>query len=139
MKLKSIALLAIVLVFCVGLLGCNGKSISGDEAKAHILSFFEAVEAGDYEKAETHLHPERPISLEKFFGTIKESENLDFQSDITIEKYTGFSSSYYDSTVKGSAYTLDMKTTVGDKDVKISIEIVRNEKGFGIYNLDINP
>ena len=139
MKLKSIILLAIVLVFSVGLLGCNGKGVTGDEAKAHIHSFFEAVDAGDYEKAETYLHPERPISLEKFFGTIKESENLDFQSDITIEKYTGFSSSYYDSTVKGSTYTLDMKTTVGDEEVKISIEIVRNEKGFGIYNLNITP
>ena len=44
----------------------------------------------------------------------------------------------YDSTVNGSTYELTMRTKVGDKTVKFTIEIVKNENGYGIYNLDLD-
>ena len=57
---------------------------------------------------------------------------------IKIEKYTNFSSSMYNSTVDGSTYELSMKTKVGEQEVKFTIEIVKNDEGYGIYNFDID-
>lgn len=139
MKNKSIALFLFVMLLTFSLLGCNGKGITDDEAKAHINDFFKEIEAGDYEKAETYLHLERPASLQEYLNTIETDNNLNFKLGIKVEKYTNFSYSIYDSTVQGSTYTLDMKTMVGDAKLGMSIEIVRNENGYGIYNFDIKP
>ena len=78
------------------------------------------------------------LDLETFLLNVEQEENVDFQAGIEIEKYTGFSSSMYDSTVNGSTYELTMRTKVGDKTVKFTIEIVKNENGYGIYNLDLD-
>ena len=134
---KKALILAIVALCICSLMSC-GNAIKGDEAKAFINDFFEALVVEDYEKAETFLHPERPADLEKFFLNVEKEEGVDFQAGIEVEKYTGFSSSLYDSTVDGSRYELTMKTRVGDDDVKFTIEIVKNENGYGIYNLDLD-
>ena len=131
-------LLAItVACLCVCSLVSCGNGIKGDEAKALINDFFVAIVAEDYDKAESFLHPERPADLESFLLNVEQEENVDFQAGIEIEKYTGLSSSMYDSTVNGSTYELTMRTKVGDKAVKFTIEIVKNENGYGIYNLDL--
>lgn len=137
-KVKSViaAFLVCILSVC-SLVSCS-DGIDGDEAKSFISDFFVAIVAEDYEKAETFLHPERPADLETFLLNIEETENLDFQAGITVEKYTGVSSSYYDSTVDGSTYELTIKTNVAESVVKFTIEIVQNENGYGIYNLDID-
>ena len=75
--------------------------------------------------------------LEAFFQGLESQAGLDF-SNIVIDKYTGFSSSYYDSTVKGAAYSLDMDVLAGGQDLEIEIEIVKNDNGYGIYNLDVD-
>ena len=137
-KTVRILICAIAACACVfSLASCKG-GIKGDEAKAHINEFFAAVADEDYDKAESLLHPERPADLEEFFSGVEEAKDIDFQEGIEIEKYTGFSSAFYDSTVGGSTYGLTMKTMVGEKEVKFTIEIVKNEAGFGIYNLDID-
>ncbi len=130
----------IILVACIfvfSFASC-GNGIKGDEAKAFINDFFAAIVAEDYDKAEGFLHPERPADLETFLLNMEKEENIDFQAGIEIEKYTGFSSSLYDSTVDGSTYELTMHTNVGDKIVTFTIEIVNNENGYGIYNFDLN-
>ena len=134
---KKILVITITCVFVCSLVSC-GNGIKGDEAKAYINDFFAAVVAEDYDKAESLLHPERPADLETFLLNVENEENVDFQEGIEIEKYTGFSSSLYDSTVAGSTYELTMRTKVGNKTVKFTIEIVRNENGYGIYNLDLD-
>ena len=129
-------LLAItVACLCVCSLASCGNGIKRGEAKALINDFFVAIVAEDYDKAESFLHPERTADLEAFLLNVEQEENVDFQAGIEIEKYTGFSSSMYDSTVNGSTYELTMRTKVGDKTVKFTIEIVKNENGYGIYNL----
>lgn len=133
-KRLSVLLLGILIVL---LASCSG-GIDREEAKAFIGNFLEAVEAEDYEKAKTFLHPERPADLEAFFTGVEDREDIDFQAGITVEKYTGYSSSYYDSTVGGSTCELTMKAKVGEADVKITVEIVQNDNGYGIYNLNID-
>ena len=133
---KGTILFFLVLTLIFSLVGCSG-GISGDDAKTHINSFLDAIEKSDYEEATTYLHPERPTDLKAFFEFIEKEEDLDFSS-IEITKYTGFSSSYYDSTVGGSTYTQSMKVDVGGKEAEMEIEIVKNDNGYGIYNLDID-
>ena len=130
--------LSVILAFAlvITLSACSG-GISGDEAKTLINDFFEAVESGDYAAAETFLHPERPADLQAFFEGIEQENNLDF-STVEIEKYTGFESALYDSTVDGSVYSLTMKLSVSGQTVKSEIEIVKNDSGYGIYNLNVD-
>ena len=134
---RNILLISIACICVFSFVSC-GNGIKGDEAKAFINDFFVAIVAEDYDKAESFLHPDRPADLEKFFLNVEKEKNIDFQSGIEIEKYTGFSSSLYDSTVDGSTYELTMRTKVGDKKVEFTVEIVKNENGYGIYNLDLN-
>jgi len=83
------------------------------------------------------LHPKRPADLQEFFEALENENDVDFAS-INIEKYTGFKSSWYDSSVGGSTYSLKMKIAVSDKIIEAEIEIVKNDNGYGIYNLDID-
>ena len=129
----------IVLSVCILLFSSCSGGIKESEAKAHINEFFAAIVDEDYSNAENLLHPECPADLKEFFTSIEEAEDIDFQEGIEIERYTGFSLALYDSTVKGSTYELTMNTTVGEKKVEFTIEVVRNEAGFGIYNFDLNP
>lgn len=137
-KSLQILMLCIALSTFIFLLSSCSEGIQGSEAKAHINEFFDAIVDEDYSKAESLLHPERPGDLKRFFDNIEDANSIDFQEGIEIEEYTGFSSALYDSTVKGSTYELTMKTTVGEKKFEFTIEIVKNEAGFGIYNLDVN-
>ncbi len=137
MNIKKRLSILLIGIFIVLLASCSG-GIDRDEAKVFIGNFLEAVETEDYAKAETFLHPERPADLEAFFTGVENKENIDFQAGITIEKYTGYSSSYYDSTVGGSTCKLTMKAKVGESDVKMTIEIVQNDNGYGIYNFNID-
>ncbi len=136
--MKKTILTAIISCFCIfSLVSCSG-GIKGDEAKAFINDFFAAIVAEDYDKAEEFLHPERPADLETFLLSVENDEDIDFQSGIEIEKYTGFSSTVYNSTVGGATYELTMRAKVGDKEVEFTIEIVKNENGYGIYNFDLD-
>ena len=127
----------LILCLCMFLLSSCKGGIQGSEAKAHVNEFFAAIVNEDYSEAETLLHPERPAELESFFLDVEEEKGVDFQEGIEIEKYTGFSSAFYDSAVGGSTYELTMQTKVGEETIEFTIEIVKNEAGFGIYNLNL--
>ena len=138
---KNIARLLLVALLTLSLLtavtSC-GKGISGDEAKAFIGDFLAEISEGDYEAAEEFLHPDRPADLKSFFEETEAEDGVDFQAGIEIEKYTNFKSSLYNTSVGGSAYELTMKTVVGENEVLFTIEIVKNNNGYGIYNLYLN-
>lgn len=130
-----------VITVCCLFISCFASCKSGideKEAKEFVNDFFQAIVAEDYENAATFLHPERPADLEPFLLDVEREESIDFQRGIKIEKYTSVSAASYDSTVNGSTCELTMETTVGEKNVKFTIEIVQNENGYGIYNLDID-
>ena len=133
---KKILSLVLATGLVLSLSACSG-GIDGEEARTYVSDFFDTVETGDYAAAAAFLHPERPADLEAFFQGLESQEGLDF-SNIVIDKYTGFSSSYYDSTVKGAAYSLDMDVLAGGRTLEVEIEIVKNDNGYGIYNLDVD-
>ena len=90
---------------------------------------FDAVENKDYELAASYLHPEYPLELAKFFEWLENEKGYDC-SNIQIDKHTGFSSSYYDSTVGVSAYTLQMDVLLSGVSISMAIEIVKNDNGY---------
>ena len=135
--LRNILFFSLALLCAASLASC-GNAIKKDEAKAVVNDFFNAIVAEDYKTAKGLLHPDRPADLETFFQNVEQREGVDFQSGIEIKKYTGFSSSVYDSTVGGSRYELTMRTTVGEDTVTFTVEVVKNENGYGIYNLDLD-
>lgn len=137
MKKRSILLFVIALALCVSLVACKG-GISKNEAKDITQSFIVAIENGDFAKAESYLHPEKPLDLEKYFNGIEERAGVDFQKGIEIKRYTGFSTSLYDSEVDGSDYELEMNIIVDGVAFELSIEIVKNDLGYGIYEVDID-
>lgn len=134
---RSVVIFMLCLSCAFSLASCKG-GIDTKEAKSFINEFFDVIETGDYETAKTFLHPERPADLEPFFTEIEKDENIDFQQGIEIDRYVNFKSSYYDSTVDGSTYKPTIRTKVGDTAVTFTIEIVSNDNGYGIYNLDID-
>lgn len=132
--MKKFVCVFLILIIGFSLSSCSG-GISGDEAKTYINEFFEKISSEDYAAAEEFLHPEHPAELQVYFETIENEENVDFSS-INIERYTGFKTAMYDSTVGGSTYSLTMKISVSDKIGMMEIELVKNDNGYGIYNLD---
>ncbi|MBQ3099977.1 MAG: hypothetical protein IJC50_03195 [Clostridia bacterium] len=140
MKPKNIKKYSLILMLCavclLSLSACKG-GISGDEAKATVNEFFEAVVNENYEEANALLHPDRYTDSSEFFLSIEEESGLDFQQGIEIVKYSGFSSSYYNSEVGGSRYELTMQVKIGESDMSFSVEIVKNGNGYGIYNLHL--
>lgn len=133
--MKKVLIFLLAFIVCTTT-ACSG-GISGDKAKTSVNDFLSAVADGDYEKAETFLHPDRPADLQQFFESMEQSKNVDF-SDIRFEKYTGFENLFYDSSVGGSSYSLDMKVSVSGVHADFEFELVQNDKGYGIYNFDID-
>jgi hypothetical protein len=139
MKKTIFRILVTVLISCSVLLNfasCSG-GIDRDEAKLFIESFFSEISSENYKGAEARLHPDRNEDLEAFFTGIEAAKNVDFQSGITVESYTGFSYSWYNSTVDGSTlkYTIDAK--IGNASAVFDVEIVKNDNGYGIYYLNL--
>ena len=134
--MKKIIAVFLVVMLVFSLCACS-KGISGKEAKQHVNEFLEKVKAEDYSAAEEYLHAERPADIQMFFEGLEHAEGVDF-STVSIKEYTGLRSTLYDSTVGGSTYTLMMKLSVSGKTAELEIELVRNENGYGIYNLDVD-
>ncbi len=137
MKIKAIISILLVLIFAISLVGC-GAGIKKNEAKETAEAFLGAVASGNFEKAETYLHPERPFDIEKYFNEKEARAGVDFQKGIEIKRYTEYSSSVYDSEVDGSDFELEMNVIVDGVAFEISIEVVRNDLGYGIYEIDLD-
>ena len=129
--------LAVIACLCMFSFTSCVESMIQDKEKAFINDFFAAISDENYSEAETFLHPERPADLETFFLNVEDKTDIDFQNGIEIEKYTGVSSAKYDSTVNGSTCEITLRANVGNEKVTFIIEIVNNDNGYGIYNLDV--
>ena len=128
----TVAVLLCVLVLSLTL--CNG-GIRGEDAEKTVDDFFSAVAADDYDKAQTYLHPEVNNSLKNFLQRIEYAYGIDFSQGLQINEYTGLYYSQYDTEVGGSLYGMSMKATASDKEIDVTILIVKNRNGYGIYNI----
>ena len=137
MKIK--ALISVILVLALGLtvVGC-GTRVKKKEAKETTEAFLEAVESGDYNKAKGYMHPEKQIDVEKYFAGLESKLGVDFQKGIEITRYTDYSSSVYDGDVGGGEYEIEMNVTVDGLSFELSVSVVRNDAGYGIYEIDFD-
>lgn len=130
-------LLAVLLVAAMSLTAC-GDSVTREETKAASEALFAALSTKDYQAASALFHPEADMTPDRvaaFCEQLHSQTGLDFSKGATIERYTGMSASLFDSNVGGSRYELTMKVKVGETTATFRVEVVRNDDGFGIYNL----
>ena len=133
-KLGKIICFGIVVCLVFSMLCSCETKIKRTDAKAIFEDFFRAIKAEDYEKAEGYLHPDHQGALESSFSAIELSEKIDFQESIVIERYTSFSSSYYDSEYDGAKFTLVANARVSEVPVVIELTVVDNDDGRGVYH-----
>ena len=137
MKIKAILSFVIVFALCFSLVGC-GNRIKKEDAKETVEAFLQSVQDGNYEEAKKLLHPDRPFDIEKYFNSKEAEYGIDFQKGIEIKAYTEYSSSLYDSEVDGSDYELELNILVDGFVIELSVDLVKNDLGYGIYDLDID-
>ena len=133
--MKKGLILIIALMLCLAIIGCGNED---DQAKKTAEAFLTSVAEGNFENARTYLHPSREIDVEKRFNNYESWAGIDFQKGINIKKYTDYSYSVYDDDVGGSEYELEIRVSVDGKRFEIGIDIVRNDNGYGIYEIEFD-
>ena len=78
------------------------------------------------------------IDIEKYFNDYEAWSGVDFQKGIKVKKYTEYSYSVYYADVGGSEYELEIRAAVDGKVIEIGLDIVRNENGYGIYEVELD-
>ena len=134
-------ILPIILLLLVSLLTSCENAVSSDEAKKQALEMFECIEKDLYEDAANLMHPSRQATaefLQSYIEDIEKETGADFSNGIEIDRQIGFSSSLYDSEVKGSRYEIEYVVKIGEYRFEADIEVVRNDDGFGIYDIEFD-
>ena len=138
---RILSVLAALLLLITSLTACSG-GITREEAKTAMDALLTALDNEDYAEAVALYHPDAAMTeelLAAFAEQVKTKVGIDLTEGATVGKITGISSSYYDSTVGGSRYELTAKIQAGDKTASLTVEVIRNEKGYGIFKVECNP
>ncbi len=130
---------ALLAVAFSSLSGC--ASIKREEAKEITTKFFDALQEGNYEKAESYFHPEvlseghiQKGELERYMQSAKQY-GIDFTSGYEILQYTSFTShaSIGEATHE---HTATVKT--GDTTFTVELTFYRNADAVGITAFSLN-
>ena len=138
---RILSVLAALLLLITSLTACSG-GITREEAETAMDSLLVALDNENYAEAAALYHPDAAMTeelLAAFAEQVKTKVGIDLTEGATVEKITGISSSYYDSTVGGSRYELTAKIKAGDKTADHTVEVIRNDRGYGIFKVECNP
>ena len=138
---RVLSVLAALCLLLASLTACSG-GITREEAKTAMDSLLTALDNENYTEAAALYHPDAAMTedlLAAFAGQIKTKVGIDLTEGAVVEKITGMSSSYYDSNVDGSRYALTARIQAGDKTASLTVEVIRNDKGYGIFRVECNP
>lgn len=138
---RILSVLAALLLLLTSLNACSG-GITREEAKTAMDSLLVALDNENYAEAAALYHPDAAMTeelLAAFAEQVKTKVGIDLTEGATVEKITGISSSYYDSNVGGSRYELTAKIQAGDKTASLTVEVIRNDRGYGIFQVECNP
>jgi len=133
-NLFKIVCLLVVASLCLCFVGCS--KIDKSQAKENVKAFFGEISDGDYEGAKQYLHPDKPYDLKLLFENYEAKSGCDLSRGITVEKFVSTSSSAYESEVDGSEYSLEVRVRIGGFLTEIDVDIVKNDNGYGIYEID---
>ena len=139
--MKRILTILISLTLLPAVLGslfaCSG-GVSRDEAKEATDAYFAAMAAEHYEEAAALFHPATSMTaelMESTAETLRTEMGADFDEGVSIERYVGMKSAYYDSNFGGSVYELTMEVKVGAKTLTVTTAVVRTDEGYGLWNV----
>ena len=137
---KSLALFITLIMLILPLTLCFTSCESEDtnKAKEYIISFLTEVREGDFDSAKEHLHPSFDDDIEVFFNEVEDVFGVDFQEGITILRYTNTYTSLYNSEYDGFGYELTMEIEVSGYTLQITVLVVENDIGYGIYYIEID-
>ena len=138
---RILSVLAALFLLLVSLTACSG-GITREEAQTAMDALLTALDNENYAEAAALYHPDAAMTedlLAAFAGQIKTKVGIDLTEGAVVEKITGMSSSYYDSNVDGSRYALTARIKAGDKTASLTVEVIRNDKGYGIFQVECNP
>ena len=138
---RILSILAALLLLITSLPACSG-GVTREETKAAMDSLLTALAKEDYAGAAALYHPDAAMTeelLAAFAEEIRTNIGLDFAEGASVERTTNMRSAYYDSNVGGSFYALTAQIKVGDKTASLTVEVVRNDKGYGIFRVSCNP
>ena len=138
---RILSVLAALHLLLTSLTACSG-GVTREEAKTAMDSLLTALDNENYAEAAALYHPDYAMTeelLSAFAEQVKTKVGIDLTEGAVVEKITGMSSSYYDSTVDGSRYALTAKIKAGDKTASLTVEVIRNDKGYGIFKVECNP
>ena len=138
---RILSVLAALLLFITSLTACSG-GVTREETKTAMDSLLTALAKEDYAEAAALYHPDAAMTeelLSAFAEQVKTKVGIDLTEGASVERTTNMRSAYYDSNVGGSRYELTAKIKAGDKTATLTVEVVRNDKGYGIFKVECNP
>ena len=134
--LKLITLILSIAVILSSLASCS-RGFTTNEANATIEDFLTKISDGDYSGASALLHPSFTIDLKEYITVAERHGGFDCSEGFEIQDYTNSSYSKNNEIVNGAAYSVTFRAAVGLKLVKVTIEIIKNDAGYGIYTLKL--
>ena len=138
---RVLSVFAALCLLLASLTACSG-GITREEVKTAMDSLLVALDDENYAEAAALYHPDAAMTedlLIAFAEQVKTKVGIDLTEGAVVEKITGMSSSYYDSTVGGSRYVLTARIKAGDKTASLAVEVIRNDRGYGIFQVECNP
>lgn len=136
MKQNLLRGISLLLLFCflLSLSAC----IKMSEAKDMATAVFSCLSETRYEDAAALFHPSYGIKateMESLVGVLAESYDADVKDGIVIERTVNYKASGYTTEVDGSRCEMTMNIAIGEKTLRATIVIVRNDAGYGIARL----
>ena len=138
---RILSVLAALFLLLASLTACSG-GVTREETKTAMDALLTALDNENYAEAAALYHPDAAMTeelLAAFAEQVKTKVGIDLTEGAVVEKITGISTSYYDSNVDGSRYALTAKIKAGDKTADLTVEVIRNDKGYGIFQVECNP
>lgn len=138
---RILSVLAALLLLITSLTACEG-GVTREEARGAMDALLTALDNEDYAGAADLYHPDAAMTeelLAAFAEQVKTKVGIDLTEGAAVEKITGMQSVYYDSNVGGSFYALTAKIKAGDKTASLTVEIIRNDRGYGIFQVECYP
>ena len=138
---RILSVLAALCLLLTSLTACSG-GVTREEARGAMDSLLTALGNENYAEAAALYHPDAAMTeelLAAFAEQVKTKVGIDLTEGASVERTTNMRSAYYDSNVGGSFYALTAEIKAGDKTASLTVEVVRNEKGYGIFKVECNP
>ena len=138
---RILSVLAALFLLLASLTACSG-GVTREETQTAMDSLLSALDNENYAEAAALYHPDAAMTeelLAAFAEQVKTKVGIDLTEGAVVEKITNMRSAYYDSNVDGSFYALTARIKAGDKTADLTVEVIRNGKGYGIFRVECNP